>query len=55
MTNYEMIKQFSLENLALTIMCPYEAGLIDKRRCNDETCETRCVRCCLKWLQEESL
>ena len=34
MTNYEMVKNFSIENMALSIMCPYEMGLLeDKSRC----------------------
>lgn len=53
MTNYEMVKNFSIGNMALSIMCPYEMGLLeDKSRC--ETYDSKCVKCCYEWLQEES-
>lgn len=28
MTNYEMVKNFSIENMALSIMCLYEMGYL---------------------------
>ena len=52
MTNYEMIKQSSIENMALTIMCPNEMGLAEIECSRDET--SNCGQCCLDWLQEES-
>ena len=53
MTNYEMVKNFSIENMALSIMCPYEMGLLeDKFRCNKY--DGNCNKCCYEWLQEES-
>lgn len=57
MTNYEMIKKFSKENMALTIMCPYEAGLMDSYRCDEKgngVADGNCRKCILSWLGEDS-
>ena len=54
MTNYEIIKALDIENMALTIMCPYEAGLMAERRCEDEKTNINCRKCAYEWLQEES-
>ena len=54
MTNYEIIKALDIENMALTIMCPYEAGLMAERRCEDEKTNISCRKCAYEWLQEES-
>ena len=53
MTNYEMIKNFSIENMALSIMCPYEMGHLKSLfRCKEYN--GNCSKCCYEWLQEES-
>jgi hypothetical protein len=39
--------------MALTIICPFDAGFLDERRCEEH--EGKCIACTLKWLQEESL
>lgn len=58
MTNYEMIKNFSIENMASIIMCPDEIELIDgkKERCikHEDKYGNECQKCCYEWLQEES-
>ena len=41
MTNYEMIKNQDIYAMALTIMCPYEAGFLGEYRCEDD--KTYCV------------
>ena len=60
MGNYELIKNMSIEQMAVIIMCPNDMGMakIDcdnmaKIDCdNSEDCE--CWQCCLDWLKEES-
>ncbi len=39
----------SIENLALSIMCPNEIGLADIK-CNDGD---NCLKCTYEWLKEE--
>lgn len=34
-TNYERIKNMSVEEMAVSIMCPYEIGMMDKKRCDE--------------------
>lgn len=51
MTNGDRIRTFTDENLALTIMCPNEAGLADIP-C-DKNNQTNCLKCCFDWLQAE--
>ena len=46
MTNYERIKQMSIEEMAYTIMCPYET---DPDICN----EYDCIKCTKEWLEME--
>lgn len=53
MTNGDRIRTFSDENLALTIMCPNEAGLADIS-CNKNN-QKNCLKCRFDWLQEEEL
>ena len=53
MTNYEMVKNFSIENMALSIMCLYEMGYLKSLfRCKEYN--GKCIKCCYEWLQEES-
>lgn len=57
MTNYEMIKNQDIYAMALTIMCPFEAGFLDDYRCkpdNNGVHAGKCGKCCLEWLQGES-
>jgi len=48
MTNYERIKNMSIEELALTIMCPNEPCMADIE-C-DKSDKQNCCQCCLNWL-----
>lgn len=52
MTNADKIRNMSDEELAYTIMCPYEnlSG-----ECSPECEDSRknCIKCCLEWLQKE--
>ena len=52
MTNYEMMRSMTLEQMALTMMCPNESGLafID---C-DRSDSVKCLDCCLAWLKQEA-
>lgn len=47
-TNYERIKQMSIEEMAYTIMCPYNT---DADMCN----EVDCIGCTKEWLMKEVL
>lgn len=51
MTNYELIKNMTIEEMALTIMCPNETGMADIE-C-DKSDERNCRQCCLEWLNSE--
>jgi hypothetical protein len=51
MTNYELMKNMSIEEMAVTIMCPNETGMADIE-C-DKSDERDCCECCLEWLQQE--
>ena len=49
MTNFELIKNMSIEKLAVTITCPNELVIADiECRMQDRNCN----RCCLEWLME---
>lgn len=52
MTNYEMMRNMTPEQMSATMMCPNEsgAGLID---CNKSD-STNCYECCLDWLKQEA-
>lgn len=57
MTNYELIKSMSIEEMAVTIMCPTNngSGLDDSLECDPERFEKiGCTQCCLDWLKEEA-
>lgn len=46
MTNYEVIKQFGIDDFAYWMMCPYEK--------NEDTCDqSDCIKCTKEWLQSE--
>lgn len=47
MTNYEKIKQMSIEEMAYTIMCPYGT---DDDICNGNDC----INCTKEWLEQEA-
>jgi hypothetical protein len=53
MTNYEVLKNMSIEEMAVTIMCPNEMGMAEIECNHDDNCN--CCQCCLKWLMQESL
>lgn len=46
MTNYEHIKQLSIDEMAYTLMCPYNT---DPDMCNKKDC----IKCTLEWLEME--
>ena len=46
MTNYEKIKQMSIDEMAYTIMCPYNT---DADLCN----VVDCIKCTKQWLEQE--
>lgn len=50
MTNYEKIRDMSVEEMALTIMCPNEIG--GEVKCSRE--ERNCCQCTLNWLNSEA-
>jgi len=50
MTNYEYIKNMSVEEMAVTIMCPNELGTAGIP-C-DHSDDKNCCECCLEWLQK---
>lgn len=52
MTNADLIRNMSDEELAVTIMCPNEAGQAEIE-CNHEDWRN-CIQCCLDWLQRET-
>lgn len=52
MTNGDLIRTMSDEELAVTITCPNETGM-DNIQCNhSDSCN--CRKCCLKWLKTDS-
>ncbi|GAB6170603.1 hypothetical protein JCM15765_08780 [Paradesulfitobacterium aromaticivorans] len=53
MTNYELIKSMSIEEMAVTIMCPNEMGLADIECTKSDT--ANCYECCLNWLKQEEV
>jgi hypothetical protein len=57
MTNFEMIKNQDIYAMALSLMCPFEAGFLDDYRCKKDHNGVRDGergKCVLEWLQEES-
>lgn len=51
MTNAEMIRNMSDEELAVTIMCPNETGHAEINCDHSDNCD--CCQCCLDWLRRE--
>lgn len=51
MTNYEKIKQMSVEEMANIMPCPYGADYID---CVDGDFPTDCITCTKDWLLKEA-
>lgn len=53
MTNYDLIKNMSIEEMAVTIMCPNEMGMAEIECDKSDKCN--CSQCCLDWLRSDSL
>jgi len=51
MTNFELLKNMSIEELAVTIMCPNDTGMAEIE-C-DKSDDRNCCLCCLEWLMED--
>jgi hypothetical protein len=52
LTNYELIKNMSIEELAVTITCPNDLGMAVIECNKSDGCN--CCQCCLDWLGEET-
>ena len=54
MTNFEKIKQMSVEELALMLMCPaeYDTDFNKKSKCKGSF--SNCYNCTLNWLESEA-
>ena len=46
MTNYDRVKQMSIEEMAYTLDCPYGT---DPDICNEDDC----IKCIKEWLEQE--
>ena len=51
MTNFERIKNMSIEEMAVTLMCPNEMGMANIE-CDRED-NRNCCQCILDWLKKE--
>lgn len=51
MTNYERIRNMSMEEMAATLMCPNEMGMAEIE-C-DHSDSKNCCQCLLNWLKED--
>ena len=51
MTNYERIKNMSIEEMAVTLMCPNEMGMAEIE-C-DYSDSKNCCQCLLGWLKKD--
>jgi hypothetical protein len=51
MTNYEFMKNMSIEEMAVTIMCPNDMGMAEISCDKSNKCD--CCKCCLEWLKED--
>jgi len=51
-TNFELLKNMSIEELAVTIMCPNDTGMAEIECDKSDT--RNCCLCCLEWLMKES-
>ena len=45
MTNYEKVKQMSIDEMAYMLMCPYDE--------DRDTCFDNCTECTRQWLEKE--
>ena len=54
MTNFEKIKQMSVEDMALMLMCPaeYDTDFNKQSKCNGSF--SNCYNCTLHWLESEA-
>ena len=54
MTNYDRIKQMSIDEMAYMLMCPaeYDLDFNIKEKCQGEM-NRNCYKCTLKWLESE--
>jgi hypothetical protein len=53
MTNYEQIKNMSIEEMAVTIMCPNDISMTEADiKCDDYN--YNCCKCIQKWLRQEA-
>lgn len=55
-TNYEKVKEMSIEDMALMIMCPYDTLGDDVMPCidSDTASQKQCYECTLNWLKKEA-
>lgn len=55
MTNFEKIKQMSIDEMALTLMCPaeYDFSFNKLSKCNGES-DKNCLKCTKHWLESEA-
>ena len=51
MTNFELIKNMSIEELAVTITCPNDMGMSEIECDRSDNCN--CCQCCFDWLTED--
>lgn len=51
MTNFQLLKNMSIEELAVTIMCPNDMGMAEIEY--DKSDDRNCCLCCLEWLKED--
>lgn len=49
-TNFDRIKEMTIDEMAAAIMCPNEIVCLDEKQVR---CEEDCVACCKKWLESE--
>ncbi len=52
MTNADMIRQMTNEELETVLMCPFESGFWDGYKCKDGLQSDDCADCVGKWLKE---
>lgn len=50
-TNADRTREMTIEELAMTMMCPNENGLAEIECDRSDNCN--CYECCLKWLRSE--
>ena len=49
MTNYDRIKQMSIEEMGYLLLCPYSTDDTDLFMCNKDDC----IECTKAWLESE--